>query len=220
LAFARNDRVDVDHVRGLRAVGIAIWILFIAEFLLRFGLAPEKYPFLQANVITIIALVAPAFRLFRALRLLRFVRGVRLVRIVGTANRSLNALPKSFRRRGLGYVLGATVLITVLGAAGMLALEPARLVEGGFTSYGDALWWTVMLITTIGTDFWPRTAEGRVLAFLLAIYGLAVFGYITASFASFFIGQDLAVRARASRSGSSGLSRRKSPNAAESSSCE
>ena len=39
-----------------------------------------------------------------------------------------------------------------------------------------------MLVSTMGSDFWPLTPEGRVLALLLSVYGLAVFGYITASF--------------------------------------
>ncbi len=64
--------------------------------------------------------------------------------------------------------------------------------EGGFTSYGHALWWSAMLVTSIGSDFWPATTEGRILALLLSVYGLAVFGYITASFASFFVGRDAA----------------------------
>jgi voltage-gated potassium channel len=72
----------------------------------------------------------------------------------------------------------------------MLAFEPAREVEGGFEGYGDALWWTAMLVTTMGSDFWPQTAEGRLLTLLLSLYGFAVFGYITASFATFFIGQE------------------------------
>ena len=33
-------------------------------------------------------------------------------------------------------------------------------------------------------------AEGRVLALVLALYGYALFGYVTATFASFFIGRD------------------------------
>ena len=66
----------------------------------------------------------------------------------------------------------------------MLALEPASEVEGGFTSYGDALWWTAMLTTSIGSEFWPKSPEGRILCFLLSVYGFAVFGYITAAFAS------------------------------------
>ena len=46
-----------------------------------------------------------------------------------------------------------------------------------------------MLVATMGSEFWPQTAEGRILCFLLALYGFAVFGYITASFASFFVGR-------------------------------
>lgn len=170
--------------------GTVIWIVFVLEFLLRFALAPQKSSFLRKNPITIIALVAPAFRFLNALRFLRLARGLRLVRIVGTANRGLNALRRSFDRRGLGYVLVATVLVVMLGAGGMLAFEPAGVVEGGFTSYGDALWWTAMLVTTMGSDFWPETAEGRLLALLLSLYGFTIFGYITASFATFFIGQE------------------------------
>lgn len=47
-----------------------------------------------------------------------------------------------------------------------------------------------MLLATMGSQFWPVTREGRILCFLLALYGFAVFGYITASFASFFVGRD------------------------------
>jgi voltage-gated potassium channel len=171
-------------------LGTVIWVIFIGEFLLRLVLAPDKLRFIKRNPITLVALAAPAFRFLRVLRFLRFTRGLRLVRIVGTANRGVNALRNSFSRRGLGYVLGTTAILTVLGAAGMLTFEPATEVADGFTSYADALWWTAMLMTTMGSGFWPETAEGRVLALLISLYGFAVFGYITASFATFFIGQE------------------------------
>lgn len=179
--------------RLLEIFGIAIWIVFIAEFALRFTLAPEKLPFLKRNWITVIALLVPALRLLRplrALRAIRALRGARLVRIVATANRSMNALKKTLRRRRFGYVAGLTVLVVALGAAGMLSFEPASEVDDGFTSYGDALWWTSMLMTSIGSQYWPATIEGRLLCLLLSLYGFAVFGYLTASFASFFIGRD------------------------------
>jgi len=180
--------------RGLLTTfGLIIWIVFLAEFAIRFVLAPEKLSFLGNNWLTIIALALPALRVFRAVQVLRAaraLRGARLIRIVGTANRSMNALRATLRRRQFGYVVGLTVLIVFLGAAGMVNFEPAGEVDDGFTSYAHALWWTAMLITSIGSDLWPVTTSGRILALLLSIYGLAVFGYITASFASFFIGND------------------------------
>jgi hypothetical protein len=47
-----------------------------------------------------------------------------------------------------------------------------------------------MLLTTMGSDYWPRTPEGRLLCLLLAIYAFAVFGYVTAAIAAYFVGQD------------------------------
>lgn len=177
----------------LETFGTLIWAAFILEFALRFTLAPEKTRFLQTNWLTIIALIVPALRLFRVfsfLKAARALRGVRLVRVVGSLNRGMNALRRTLKRRQFGYVLALTSLVLFLGAAGMYSFEPAPEIEAGFTSYGHALWWTGMLIASIGTDFWPITAEGRLLSALLSIYGLAVFGYITASFASFFVGRD------------------------------
>jgi voltage-gated potassium channel len=177
----------------LATLGTAIWIIFIIEFLIRFAVAPDKAKFLRSSWLTVIALVVPALRLFRALAFLRYaraLRGVRLVRVIGTANRSMNALKATLERRGFTYVAGLTALIIFLGAAGMLNFENARDVRGGFTSYGDALWWTGMVVASIGTGPWPETTEGRVLTMLLATYGLAMFGYITATFASFFVGRD------------------------------
>jgi voltage-gated potassium channel len=182
--------VELTHgsTRLLAFFGSAIWIVFIAEFLLRLSLAPSRRTFIKKNWLTLVSLVVPALRLFRAvaiLRAARALRGLRLVRIVGTANRSMNALKTTLHRRGLAYVIGLTLAVVALGAAGMFSFEPEA-----FESYGHALWWTAMLITSIGSDYWPHTIEGRVLSVILAVYGLAVFGYIAAAFASYFIGRD------------------------------
>ena len=189
--------VVVELVSGsmalLETVGTVIWIIFILEFALRFTLAPDKAAYLKSSWLTVIALAVPALRMFRALRIFRAaraLRGVRLVRIVGTANRSMNALRSTLERRGFGYVVGLTLLVVGLGAAGMLHFENRTEVRGGFSSYWDALWWTGMLITSIGSEFWPQTTEGRILTFLLSLYGLAILGYVTATLASFFVGRD------------------------------
>ncbi|HVM23211.1 MAG TPA: potassium channel family protein [Sphingomicrobium sp.] len=176
----------------LTGIGIAIWAIFVAEFAIR-ALAPEKLPFVQRNWLTLIALVVPAFRLLRAFALFRaagVLRGARLVRVIGTINRSMNALGRTLRRRGFGYVVALTLVVLLAGAAGMLSFERTSAAGGGFTSYWHALWWTGMLLASLGTDFWPQTVEGRLLSSLLALYGLGVFGYITATIASYFIDRD------------------------------
>ena len=47
-----------------------------------------------------------------------------------------------------------------------------------------------MRVITAGSAAEPVTGEGRALAFLIALFGYAIFGYVTATFASFFIGRD------------------------------
>lgn len=187
----------------LTILGSLIWAVFILEFVVRFTLAPEKLVFIRRNWLTLIALAVPAVRLLRAFALFRaarLLRGVRLVRVVATVNRSMNALGRTLQRRGFGYVLALTLVVLFAGAAGMLSFEPATEVSNGFTSYGQAVWWTGMLIASLGTDFWPKTAEGRLLSSILALYGLGVFGYITATIASYFVDRD----ARDARSGVAG----------------
>jgi len=179
---------------ALELFGTVIWIIFILDFALKFALAPNKTDYLKSNWLTALSLLVPAlrvfriFRVFRVLRAARAVRGVRLFRVLTSLNRGMRSLGASFGRRGFGYVVALSVIVVFAGAAGMLAFENE--VEGGITNYGDALWWTAMMITTIGSEYFPKTAEGRVLCFILALYGFAVFGYVTASLATFFVGRD------------------------------
>jgi voltage-gated potassium channel len=175
----------------LERLGLVIWGIFILEFVLRFSLAVDKSRFLQRNWLTALTLILPALRVFRVLRIARAMRGVRLVRILGSINRGMNSLGRSLQRRGLPYVIALTLLVLFIGAAGMYAFER----ETGATaidSYGDALWWTAMLLTTIGSDYWPQSPEGRVLTLFLSLYALGILGYIAASLAAFFVGRDSA----------------------------
>jgi voltage-gated potassium channel len=172
----------------------AIWIVFIVDFVLRLVLAPRRARYLRRNWLTAIALLIPALRLFRFVRLLpllRATRSVRLIRLVTSLNRGMRALGRTMRRRGFAYVIMMSVLVLFSGAAGIYAFE--NMPGGrGLDTYGEALWWTAMIMTTMGSDYWPQTPEGRVLCFLLALYAFAVFGYVTATLASFFIDQDAA----------------------------
>jgi voltage-gated potassium channel len=179
----------------LDVVGITIWILFILDFGLKFFLAPRKFVYLRRNWLTVLALMLPALRVIRvvqvarALKTARAVRGLRLLRVMTRTNRGMRALAASVNRRGFGYVVGLTAIVTLIGAAGMYAFEHE--VSGStLTDYGTALWWTAMIMTTMGSDYFPKTSEGRILCFLLALYGFAVFGYVTATLATFFVGRD------------------------------
>ena len=183
---------------ALELAGTIIWIIFIVDFALKFALAPDKTDYLKSNWLTALSLLVPAlrvFRIFRVVRVLRAaraVRGLRLFRVLTSLNRGMKALGGAFRRRGFGYVVALSAIVTFAGAAGMLAFENEA--ENGIKTYGDALWWTAMMLTTIGSEYFPRTAEGRILCFVLALYGFAVFGYVTATLATYFVGRDAEAR--------------------------
>ena len=176
----------------LQALNYTIWALFAVQFLVELLIAPRKTTYLRRNWLTVLSLALPALRVVRIARLarvLRAARGARLLRVVSTANRGMRSLGRVMGRRGLGYVLALTLLVNVLGAAGIYAFE--RDVPGsGIPSFATALWWTAMTLTTMGADYFPRTGEGRLLGLLLATYGFTVFGYVTAAIASLFVARD------------------------------
>lgn len=180
----------------LQGLNDAIWLAFMAQFGLEFIAAPRKRLYLRKHWVTAISLLLPAMRLLRVVRLARFARvaraarGLRLARLLGAMNRGMRSLALGFRRRGIGYLLVLSVLVAVTGAAGMYRFELDAPGGAGFTDYGTALWWTAMLLTTMGSDYWPRTPEGRVLCLLIALYAFAVFGYVTAAIAAYFVGKD------------------------------
>lgn len=182
----------------LAMLSTAIWVVFILDFALRLALAPARMAYLRENWLGLLSLLVPALRILRIARVARVVRlapaarGLRLVRVVSSINRTMRALGHTMSRRGLGYVVTLTVVVTLVGAAGLYAFE-RELPDGQrLPDFMTALWWTGTIMTTMGTDYWPRTGAGRVLCLLLGVYAFAVFGYVTAALASFFIGRDAA----------------------------
>ena len=78
-------------------------------------------------------------------------------------------------------------LVLVIGSATAVGLlEQGH--DSPIQSYNDALWWSIVIITTVGYgDFIPVSAGGRVVAVVLLLGGIVIFGAITANVAAFFI---------------------------------
>lgn len=175
----------------LQKLGLIIWAAFILDFTVKFTLAPDKLKFFRRNWLTAISLVLPALRMIRFLRILRtlrMLRGLRLLRLLASWNRGMRSLSRGLQRSGLGYVLVLTLGILFSGAAGMYAFE--RDMPGGLADYGTALWWTAMILATLGSGYWPQSPEGRLLCLFLAVYAFTFFGYLTATLASMLIKSD------------------------------
>lgn len=206
IALLVAELVRGDLPRSLEILVWAIWVVFGVDFALRLLIAPSRLAFLRQNWLNALSLILPAFRIFRLVAAFRFLRAARvarsvgLLRVVTSLNRGLAALGRTAQRRGVGYVVAATALVIVVGAAAMSYFESGATGEVGptpaataFDDYGEALWWTANTMTT-GPVEAPRTPEGRLFGWLLSVYGLAVFGYLTAILASHFIEEDQARR--------------------------
>ena len=85
--------------------------------------------------------------------------------------------------------LGAAALVAVgvviVGAAVAYRAEHATNPE--FKTFGDALWWAIVTLTTVGYgDIVPETTAGRVDGVMIMIAGVSVLGLLAGSMASFF----------------------------------
>jgi len=195
LAFIWLVLIIIDVTTGLNPylllASYVIWGIFILDFIIGLIIAPSRLLYLKKNWVTAITVFLPAFgifrlfRTFRAARFLRmaqFIRSVNLLRLTASARRSIRALKMALKTNALGSVIAATIILLFVGAAGLAYFE-----QPGIGSYTEALWWTSMIITTIGTNYWPVTPEGRLITFILAVYAFSFFGYIAANLASHFI---------------------------------
>lgn len=124
LGFVWLALLVVDLTRGLtpnlQLVGNIIWVLFGLDFLLSFAVAPNKRASLKSDGLTLVSLLLPAAHLLRA------TRSLTLLRIVTSLNRGFRSLASVVRRRGVGYVALLSLIVVLVGAAGMRHGEAAR----------------------------------------------------------------------------------------------
>ena len=178
-----------------RAINV-IWAIFVVDFLVRFVVAPEKRHYLKRNWLTLLSLALPFLRPIRALQALRAVRSLSLIRLLSGVNRGMRVLQTVTRGRQIAYVAALSVLVVIAGAVGVHYFD--RGVPGApIQSFGDALWWSSAMITTINNEMYAVSPEARVIAILQRIFAVSVFGFITASIASYFIGRSAEERAAA-----------------------
>lgn len=171
--------IDPDLPRAadsaLRGADYAIWITFVADYLVRLRLAPDRARFVRTHVPDLLVVVLPALRPLRLLRLLTIAQLL--------ARRSSAAIVTDVTR----LVAGAAVLLVFLASVAVLDAE--RHARGAnITTFGDAVWWACTTITTVGYgDRYPVTGEGRALAVALMIAGLALLAVFTAAVAAWFV---------------------------------
>ena len=79
------------------------------------------------------------------------------------------------------------VALGVLVTASLVAYFAEHPTNPEFATVGDALWWGIVTMTTVGYgDIVPKTPTGRWAAVVIMLTGVAVLGLLAGSLASFF----------------------------------
>lgn len=151
------------------------WALFALDYLVRLALAPDRRAFVRGHLLDLLVIALPLLRPLRLLRLFTLVRVV---------NRKASS---GLRGQVVAYTVGGSLLLAFVAALAVLDAERGA-AGSRLTSFGDALWWAVVTMTTVGYgDYHPVTTMGRVVAVGLMVGGIALLGAVTATLASWLL---------------------------------
>ena len=155
----------------LEIASTIIWILFAADLAARAIGAENFVAFAKSSWLEVIALAIPFIRILRVFRVLLALRGLRGF----FTNRAQSTS---------AYILLLVPLTWYSGAIAVLDAESSN-PEASITNIGQALWWSLATITTVGYgDKYPTTFEGQCVAAVLMITGIALFSASAGIFVS------------------------------------
>lgn len=160
---------------GLLVAGWLLWGTFVAEFLVRFYIAPSKGDFLKKNWWQIVLLALPFLRFIRVLRVLRAARASRVVSSAVRATRSSRAALTA----RLGWLAAATVIVVLTSS--QLLFE-----FGDSENYAQALH-DAVYAAVVGQPMSDESSFARVLELLLAIYSVVGFATLAGTLGAYFL---------------------------------
>ena len=159
----------------LNSVMTLLYLAFIVDYVVRLVLAPQRRRWFFRHLFDLAIVALPVLRPLRLLRLLVLIKVMQ--RAGGDAIRGRVAV----------YAASSAVLFFYVASLAMLQTERSA-PDSTITSFGDAIWWAVTTVTTVGYgDTYPVTVTGRVIAGLLMIGGISLIGVITATVASWIV---------------------------------
>ncbi|WP_067829603.1 potassium channel family protein [Nocardia inohanensis] len=172
----------------LRRLDVLIWVLFVADYLVRLRLSTARMRFVRRNWLDLVMIAIPPLR---PLRLLRAA-----VLVVDAVDRQT----RFQARTRMSVFVGVTSVLLMLLCS--LAMYDAERGAPGSTiqNFGDATWWSVVSVTTVGYgDFYPVTVEGRLVALVLLTFGIALISFAIGTTTSWVVEKLKSLDAEAGR---------------------
>ena len=161
--------------------GYITWAVFVFDLGVRLILT-EDHPirYLRKNWFDLIIASVPPIGQVGGLRGLRLLRMLLLLRMGMNFVRVMVSLKGFLKRKSIRTASLVTTMGLVIATSVVQRLEEWE--------FGEALWWAVVTMTTVGYgDYVPKTPGGRGLAVLLILVGIGVFGVVTANIAALFV---------------------------------
>jgi voltage-gated potassium channel len=180
--------VHGDVAATFAVIDYTVWALFAIEYITKMYLSPSRGHFFRTHLLDLLIVAVPFFRPARAGRLLRIGR---LARIGVVVTKGIQRAKSIFTHRGLHFVLLAVGMI-IFAFAGLVTIAEHSNTTGNIHNFGQGLWWAVVTVTTVGYgDHYPVSPFGQGIAVVLMLVGIGLIGVLTATVASYFVGQDL-----------------------------
>jgi voltage-gated potassium channel len=173
------------HLLGI--IDDAICFIFLLDVAIRFYKAEDKLKFMKWGWIDIISSI-PVFEALRAGRAIRLVRIMRILRVVRSTKILVNEIFRNRKNATFSLVAILSFLLMMFSSISILNVETDP--NSNIKTAEDALWWSFTTITTVGYgDNDPLTTEGRIIAAVLTIAGVGLFGTFTGFVASWFMNE-------------------------------
>jgi voltage-gated potassium channel len=165
------------------AVGVGSWLVFLVDLVVQRRIAPR---YLHSAIGRFdLAVVIVTFPIY----LIPGVSGYSAILLVARLGRVARVLMATKGLRRFTQRLGKVALIAglVVLLCSLSAYEAEHPTNPGFATFGDALWWGIVTLTTVGYgDIVPRTTPGRLSGVAIMVTGVAVLGVLAGSLASMF----------------------------------
>lgn len=159
-------------------------IFFVFDFLYRFfTTASKSHYFIKDWGWSDLLACIPTFRIFRVFRI---VKAARLLRQFGVKN-MLKEVTDNRAGSALYLALFGIIIVSQTAAVAVLNAESAN-PDANITTAGDAVWWVLVTLTTVGYgDFFPTTVAGRIAGIFVMFSGVALIGVLASYLANFFM---------------------------------